>query len=105
MEHATELTDDHDVVIDRGAFASGRKRPPSNFESNTPVSAGEDIPWKCWRLAIGTGALRLPAGDESNSNLATLGFKPHLFMLPTVQAIEAFNESAEKTNASLHVTC
>ena len=64
-----DVTDDHDVVIDRGEVSQAEENALQEIsESNTPVSAGEDIPWKCWRLAIGTGAYgSLPVMKETQS--------------------------------------
>jgi hypothetical protein len=54
----------NDVVIDGGKIRKGKKKPSKQFREqfgHTPLSVEEDIPWKCWRLVIGTGAYgRLP---------------------------------------------
>ena len=50
---------DHDVVIERGEIRKRRKKPSKKFREQfgrTPLSAEEEIPWKCRRLVIGTGA-------------------------------------------------
>jgi len=47
------------VVIDRGEIRKRRKAPSKQFREDfghTPLSIEEDIPWKCARLVIGTGA-------------------------------------------------
>ena len=58
-------TYEHDVVIDRGKIRKRQKRPSKKFREDfghTPLSIEEDIPWKCARLVIGTGACSsLPA--------------------------------------------
>ena len=93
-----------------GACLDVEVEPPKHSKKfreqygHTPVSAEEEIPWKCWRLVIGTGAYgSLPVMKQVR--LEAERRKIELLMLPTVQAIKALNESAEETNAILHVTC
>ena len=53
------MTYDHDLIIDRGKVRKRTKAPSRKFRGaygHTPLSAGEDIPWRCRRLVIGTGA-------------------------------------------------
>src|SRR5438034_5003367 len=60
-------TYEHDVVIDRGEVRKRKKKPPKQFRDtfgHTPISPKEAIPWKCWRLVIGTGTGALPVMDE-----------------------------------------
>ena len=61
------MTCDHDVVIDRGEIRR-KKTASKKFREefgHTPLSAEENIPWKCTRLVIGTGAQgRLPVMDD-----------------------------------------
>src|SRR2546430_13817375 len=48
-----------DIVVDRGAIRSRKKKPSKQFRdeySHTPLSMQERIPWKCSRLVVGTGA-------------------------------------------------
>ena len=50
---------DHDLIIDRGKIRKHKKNVSRNFrgpDGHTPLSAAEDIPWRCRRLVIGTGA-------------------------------------------------
>jgi hypothetical protein len=50
---------DHDLIIDRGKIRKRKKGPSRQFRGaygHTPLSAAEDIPWRCRRLVIGTGA-------------------------------------------------
>jgi hypothetical protein len=52
-------TYEQDVVIDRGEIRKRRKMPSKKFRDDfghTPLSIEEEIPWKCRRLVIGTGA-------------------------------------------------
>jgi hypothetical protein len=100
-------TYDHDVVIDRGKVDKRSKKASKAFRErsgHTPLSVAEDIPWKCRRLIIGTGAYgRLPVMDE----VAREADERHveLMLMPTSQAIEKVNEGVAETNAVLHVTC
>ena len=98
---------DHDVVIDRGKIGLRKKKPSKAFREeygHTPLSAREEIPWKCRRLVIGTGAYgSLPVMDEVAREAAKRQIE--LVMLPTSEAIAKVNEGDAHTNAVLHVTC
>ena len=100
-------TYDHDVVIDRGEVRKRRKAPSKQFRDDfghTPLSIEENIPWKCRRLVIGTGAHgKLPVMDEVR-RVAELR-EVELLVLPTYEAIEILNGDPKATNAILHVTC
>ena len=53
------ITHEHDVVIESGETRKRKKKPSKKFRDDfghTPLSVDEDIPWKCSRLVIGTGA-------------------------------------------------
>jgi hypothetical protein len=53
------VTYDHDLVIDRGKLRKRKKAASRKFRSaygHTPLSIDEDIPWRCRRLVVGTGA-------------------------------------------------
>jgi hypothetical protein len=64
----------------------------------------EDIPWKCRRLVVGTGAAgALPIMDEVIREADRRGVE--LVALPTEEALEMLRRSPIKTNAILHVTC
>jgi hypothetical protein len=76
-----DSTYEHDVVIDRGKLRDRKKKPSKKFRDefgHTPLSVEEDIPWKCARLVIGTGAYgRMPVmgrsrarGEASQSQIA-----------------------------------
>ena len=57
----------YDVVIDRGEVGKRKKKPSKKFREafgHTPLSLEEEIPWKCRRLVVGTGAGALPVMDE-----------------------------------------
>jgi hypothetical protein len=100
-------TYEHDVVIDRGKIGKRDKKPSKRLNEqhgHTPLSAAEDIPWKCRRLVIGTGAYgSLPVMDDVRREAAKR--KVELLLLPTSEAIVRVNEADPKTNAVLHVTC
>jgi hypothetical protein len=96
-----------DVVIDRGKIRKRKKKASKKFRDefgHTPLSIEEEIPWKCQRLVIGTGAYgRLPVMKDVK--LEAERRKIEFLMLPTAQAIEVLNRDADATNAILHVTC
>ncbi len=99
-------TYEHDVVIDRGRVRKRKKSPSKKFRDafgHTPVSADEEIPWKCRRLVIGTGTGALPVMEEVKREAKRRKIK--LVIVPTSQAIEELQERPAKTNAILHVTC
>ncbi len=89
------ITHERDVVIDRGEIRKRKKKPSKKFRDafgHTPLSIEEDIPWKCGRLVVGTGAYgRLPVMKEVKREAEHR--KVELLILPTT------------TNAILHVTC
>ncbi len=78
-------TCEHDVVIDRGEVRKRKKGPSKQFSNgfgHTPLSMEEQIPWKCRRLIIGTGAYgRLPVMKEVESEAKRR--KVELVVLPT----------------------
>jgi hypothetical protein len=98
---------EHDVVIDRGKVRKRKKKPSKQFRDafgHTPLSIAEDIPWKCLRLIVGSGAYgALPVMEEVKREAKRRAVQ--LLVLPTAQAIETLSQHAEKTNAILHVTC
>jgi hypothetical protein len=102
-----DMTYEDDVVIDRGEIRKRKKKPSKQFREeygHTPLSVEEEIPWKCRRLVIGTGAQgRLPVMKEVK--LEAERRKIELPIFPTGRAIEALNQNPDDTNAVLHVTC
>jgi len=98
---------EHDVVIDRGEINKRKKKPSKKFQEDfghTPLSIEEEIPWKCERLIIGTGAYgRLPVMKEVREEAQRRKIK--LLILPTIEAIRQLCKDPEQTNAILHVTC
>ena len=101
------ITYEHDVVIDRGKIHKRNKKASKKFRDaygHTPLSIEEDMPWKCRRLVVGTGAYgNLPVMKEVK--LAAVHRKIELLIFPTAQAIEAIKQKPDETNAILHVTC
>ena len=101
------VTRDYDVVIDGGKIRKRKKAPSKQFREqfgHTPLSTEEDIPWKCQRLVVGTGAYgRLPEMKDVKREAERR--KVELLMVPTPDAIKALEKDADETNAILHVTC
>jgi hypothetical protein len=101
------VTHEPDVVIDGGEIRKRKKKPSKQFRDelgHTPLSIEGDIPWKCRRLVVGTGAYgRLPVMNEVKREGARR--KVELLVLPTPQAIEALRQDTDNINAILHVTC
>ena len=102
------VTYEHDVVIARGEVRKRNKKPSKQLRGaygHTPLSLKEEIPWKCRRLVVGTGArAALPVMDELKREARRR--KVELVILPTAQAIERLKEEdLDRTNAILHVTC
>jgi hypothetical protein len=100
-------TYEKDVVIERGAVRKRNKKASRRYRDrfgHTPLSGKEEIPWKCERLVVGTGAHgALPVMDEVRDEAARREIE--LIALPTPEAIEKLRESPKKTNAILHLTC
>jgi hypothetical protein len=100
-------TYEKDVVIDRGEISKRKKKPSKKFRDefgHTPLSVKEEIPWKCRKLVIGTGAYgRLPVMKDVKREAKERNIK--LVILPTEDAIKALSDKPKKTNAILHVTC
>jgi hypothetical protein len=99
-------TYEKDVVIDRGKVRQRDKNPSKKFRADyghTPLSAEEEIPWKCRRLVIGTGTGALPVMDEVKRQAKRRNVE--LLILPTAEAIEKLIRHTKDTNAILHITC
>lgn len=97
-----------DVVIDRRRVRKRKKRASKEFRDSfghTPLSSQEEIPWRCRRLIVGTGAHgALPVMKDVEREAERRGIE--LVVLPTAQAIDALKkENLDETNAVLHVTC
>ncbi len=81
-------THEHDVVIDAGQIRKRKKKPSRKFRDgfgHTPLSIEEDIPWKCRRLVIGSGAYgRLPVMSEVKREAERR--RVELLIVPTTEA-------------------
>jgi hypothetical protein len=101
------VTYDHDLIIDRGKIRKRKKAASRKFHAaygHTPLSAAEDIPWRCRRLVIGTGADgALPVMQEVRDEARRRQID--LVILPTAEAIGALTKAKADTNAILHLTC
>jgi hypothetical protein len=101
------VTYDHDLIIDRGKVRKRKKAPSRKFRGaygHTPLSAEENIPWRCRRLVIGTGADgALPVLQQVRDEAGRR--KIDLIILPTAQAIGMLTQTTKDTNAILHLTC
>jgi hypothetical protein len=101
------VTYEHDIVIDQGKIQKRKKKASKEFRDafgHTPLSLGENIPWRCTSLVIGTGAYgRLPVMDDVKREADERGVT--LIVLPTAEAVELLRKGTPKTNAVLHVTC
>ena len=101
------VTYDHDLIIDRGKIRKRKKAASKSFRGaygHTPLSIAEDIPWRCRRLVIGTGADgALPVMKQVREEARRR--KVDLVILPTAEAIDLLGGTIKDTNAILHVTC
>ena len=101
------VTYDHDLIIDHGKIRNRKKAASRKFRGeygHTPLSAAEDIPWRCRRLVIGTGADgALPVMQQVRDQARRR--KADLVVLPTAEAIDALAKAPAGTNAILHLTC
>jgi len=101
------VTYQRDLIIDRGKIRKRKKKASKRYQGDyghTPLSAKEDIPWRCRRLVVGTGAEGgLPVSDEVRKEAQLR--KVELLSVPTKDAIAILNRGGEDTNAILHVTC
>jgi hypothetical protein len=101
------VTYDHDLIIDRGKVRKrhkGASRRLRGAYGHTPLSTAEDIPWRCSRLVIGTGASgALPVMEQVRKEAHRR--KVDLVVLPTAEAIGVLAGTNKDTNAVLHLTC
>ena len=98
---------DYDLIIDRGKIRKRKKAASRKFrgaDGHTPLSIAEDIPWRCRRLVIGTGAAgALPVMKQVRQEAHRR--KVDLVVLPTAAAIGVLTGATKDTNAVLHLTC
>lgn len=97
------ITHEHDVVIDGGEIRKRKKKLSKKFRDDfghTPLSIEEDIPWKCRRLVIGSGAYgRLPVMTEVKREAERR--RVELLIVPTTATIDLLRKDS---NAIPHVT-
>jgi hypothetical protein len=102
-----DVTYGHDLIIDRGKIRKRSKAASKKFRGDyghTPLSVAEDIPWRCRRLVIGTGARgALPVMPQVRQEAQRRNVD--LVVLPTAEAIDVLTDDAADTNAVLHLTC
>jgi hypothetical protein len=105
--HVDGVIYEHDLIIDREKIRKRKKGASRKFRGahgHTPLSAAEDIPWRCRRLVIGTGADgRLPVMKQVHDEARRR--EVDLVILPTAQAIGVLTATTKDTNAILHLTC
>jgi hypothetical protein len=97
---------EHDIVIDRGQVLKRKKKQSKKYRGefgHTPLSAEEDMPWKCHKLVIGTGMYGSMPVMKKVKQKAKLR-KIKLLVLPTKEAIKELEQDPE-ANAILHLTC
>ena len=101
------VTYDHDLIIDGGKIRKRNKAASKKFRGaygHTPLSVAEDIPWRCRRLVIGTGAEgALPVMKQVREEARRR--KVDLVVLPTAQAMGVLTGTTKDTNAIVHLTC
>ena len=101
------VTYGHDLILDRGKIRKRKKAASRKFRGaygHTPLSIAEDIPWRCRRLVIGTGADgALPVMKQVQQEARRR--EVDLVVLPTAQAIGVLTKTTKHTNAVLHLTC
>lgn len=96
------VTRDYDVVIDGGEIRKRKKKPSKQFRNefgHTPLSIEEDIPWKCRRLIVGTGAYgRLPVMKEVTREAERR--KIELLVLATPKRLKRWSRAPRKRTRS-----
>jgi hypothetical protein len=101
------VTYDHDLIIDRGKVRKRKKAASRKFRGaygHTPLSIAENIPWRCRRLVVGSGADgALPVTQQVRDEARRR--KIDLVVLPTTEAIGVLAQTTKDTNAILHLTC
>ena len=101
------VTYEHDLILDRGKVRKLKKAASRKFRGaygHTPLSIAENLPWRCRRLVVGTGADgALPVMQQVRDEARRR--KIDLVVLPTAEAISALTKATADTNAILHLTC
>jgi hypothetical protein len=103
------VTYDHGLVVDRGKIRKRTKGASRQFPSaygHTPLPAAGDIPRRCRRLVIGSGADGRAAG-AGRSPQAGSRRGAGLVIVPTAQAVSMLARATKDTgdtSAILHLT-
>ncbi len=99
---------DHDIVITDGVVTKRDKsvsKPLSVKYGHTPLTVGENIPWRGTELIVGTGhhgALPIDLGVYTEADLRGVTIRA----MPTAEACEILSSiPVEARNAVLHTTC
>jgi hypothetical protein len=99
------VTYDNDVVIKNGVVKKRKKAESKKYREqygHTPLSAEENIPWKCKHLIIGTGHnSSLPVMEVVYKKAQKKGVE--LLIMNTPEAVKHIND--RDTNLILHLTC
>lgn len=94
-----------DIVIDNGTISKRNKKVSKALKSgfgHTPLTIGENIPWDCNVLIIGTGQYkRLPIDKSVHEKASEKGVL--LKEMSTTRAVDHINDP--DTNLILHLTC
>ena len=94
---------DHDLIIDRGKIRKRKKAGSRKFRDaygHTPLSVAQDIPWRCRRLVIGTGADgALPVMQDVRDEARRREID--LVVLPTAEAIGELARASAGTQRHL----
>ena len=79
-------------------------RPEHLGRRGAPGPHGRDVPWRCRRLVIGTGADgALPVLQQVREEVRRR--KIDLVVVPTAEAIGVLAQTTKDTTAILHMTC
>ncbi len=94
-----------DVVIKNGLVKKRKKGESKKYRDmfgHTPLSADENIPWKCRHLVVGTGhSSSLPVMKEVYDIALKKGVE--LLAMSTPEAVKHIYDPG--TNLILHLTC
>ena len=94
-----------DIVIDKGLISRRDKKASKAMKSgfgHTPLTLGENIPWDCKILIVGTGQYkRLPIDNSVRDKAQEAGVL--LKEMSTPRAVDHINDP--DTNLILHLTC
>src|SRR6266496_1402633 len=108
------VTYDHDLIIDRGKVRKRKKAASRKFRGaygHTPLSIAENIPWRCRRLVVGSGAdgalpVMQQVRDEARRRAAArraVGAPAHVRSQPAPSAPRPANSSPPH-NPKSHLT-